>query len=595
MKKSLLILMAALTCLPLFAGGEQEPVDSGLKILDYYVNEEPQTLDAQQLIGAPDMLITNMFIEGLARFGQEEGKYVPGVAESWSYNEAENSYTFQLRDNSLWDNGTPVTGNDFVYAWRRAIDLRTPYSFLLTQYILGSDKYSAYTNETYLAEKDSDFAKLISPDATDVMKNMRTDRINNMSATELTEFQKIKDDLWNKEAGVAISGNSLKVELASPCPYFVGLTAFPVYFPMQETFVNTHPDDYTLEVEGLISNGPWKIVEWEHNAGYKLVKNENYWNRENIELDELNIRVVIDVETRTNLLKTGGLDGSAIQAKDLPDFQDLATLEQYGLQEMVNMSDFAVFYLEFNHKDNPVTENENIRKAFAYAMDRTAFVEKINIGDNPALAFIPTFFPGLDRSFREENSMEMFIDNQEVQASVYLKNGLKELNLNELPPQDMLIGTSDITRKIAEKFQADWAEIGITVNLVPLPWPERMNRLNSSDFGIFSGGWGPDYMDPMTYLDLFETGNGNNHGGYSNPEYDSYIQSSRLETNAAKRMEYLYKAEKHLIENMVMAPQYFRIAHWTYKNYLTGVVNRGAGPSTDFYWADIDMSAKLVC
>jgi oligopeptide transport system substrate-binding protein len=570
------------------------------KVLDYYSSAEPETLDAQQISGQPDMIIANMFIEGLMRFGKEEGKYEPGVAESYTFDEATNTYTFKLRKDAKWSDGKQVTADDFFFAWRLAMDEQTVYSFMLTQYIKGADAYAAVTQKSFLSEKDASFKALV-----DKAENEKDDakkkeinsqiakRIEAMTDAEKSEYQKIKDDLWSK-VGAKAEGDNLKVELVGPTPYFVGLTAFPVYYPMNKDFYEKHKADnsYGLEAAGLYSNGPWVVKEWNHKDSFKLVKNDNYWNKDNIKIDEMNIKVVDKVETRTNLLKTGKLDGSAIQAKDLPEFQDLATREQYHLQDMVDMPDYSVFYIDFNQFSNKYTMNKNIRKALTLAMDRNSFVEKINLGDRPALGVVPESFPGLNKSFREENGMELIKDNNKEEAKKYLAQGLKELGLKQLPAIDMVIVDGDIDQKVAVKFQQDWKEIGVTVNLVPVPWGEKLRRLKAGEFAMCADGWGPDYMDPMTFLDLFESSNGNNYGKYNNPEYDKLINDARVEKDPAKRMEMFYKAEKMLVDDAVIAPQYFRVAHWVFKDYLTGVVNRGAGPSTDFYWADIDMDAK---
>lgn len=582
---------------------EEKTAYNGPKVLDYYLADEPETLDCQAMSGAPDMLVANMFIEGLARFGKEEGKYIPGAAKAWNYDESSNTYTFDLRDDAKWQDGTPVTADDFIFAWKLALDNVDSYTFMLTDYIEGAAEYSALSRKAYLVEKDAEFKALVEKAKAEKDKDKKKelnsqigDRTGNLTEEEKAEFNQMKEELW-ANVGVKSESGKLSVTLKNPCAYFVGLTAFAVYYPMNEKFYNEHLNDpdngYTLEAGGLYANGPWKVEEWKHNEGFKLVKNENYWNKDNINIDEINIRIVNDISTRTNLLKTGELDGSAIQAADLKEFEDLATLNQYNLQPMVNRSDYTIFYLEFNHFSNSITQNANIRKAMAYALDRNSFVEKINLGDDPALGVIPNVFPGLDKSFREENGKEMFPDNQKDKAKEFLAKGLEELGMDELPPLDMLCGTSDITMKISQKFQEDWKEAGITVNLVPVTWGEKLKRLHNGDFGLCASGWGPDYMDPMTFLDLFETPNGNNHGKYSNPEYDKLIEAARAEKNAEKRMAYLYEAEKLLIDDMVVAPQYFRVAHWTYKKYLTGIINRGAGPSVDFYWADLDMEAKM--
>lgn len=582
MRKNILTLFIVFILIGgLFSGCKKENTASAKKIIHYYERNEPECLDAQKFTGSPEGIMTNMFLEGLTRYGKEEGEYIPGVAKSWSYNEEENSYTFILRENAKWDDGKAVVADDFFFAWRHAIDENAPYAFLFTDFIKGTKKYQSYTKEKFLTEKDG--------------KKADENRVKAMTDEELNQFNQKKEELWSK-VGLESEGNTLKVYLKVPAPFFVGLTAFWVYMPMNKDFYEEHSKtgDYGLEASGLYANGPWKITEWNHKDSLKYTRNENYWNKDNINIDEIHLKIVFDVETRTNLLKTGKLDGAAIQAKDLLDFEDLAVLDQYNLQELTDKPDFSCFYVEFNHFSNKYTSNVNIRKAMAYAMDRESFVEKINIGDAPAYGLIPETFPGLNKSFREENGMRLFDDNNNEKAKEYLAKGLKELGLDKLPPLEMLTGESDISKKIAEKFQADWADIGITVNLVPVPWGVRLKRQRAGDFALSSAGWGPDYPDPMTYLEVFETGNGNNHGKYSNKEYDNLLQAARNEKNAAKRMNYMYQAEKLLFDDMALVPQYYRTVHRAYKHYLTGAVERGLGPAIDFYWADIDMEAKAA-
>jgi oligopeptide transport system substrate-binding protein len=574
---------------------------TGPKVLDYVIGDEPQTLDAQQMIGAPDMFAINFFMEGLTRSGKEEGKYEPAVAKSWSFNEAANTYTFELNKDAKWSNGDPVTAADFFFGWRLALEDNTSYSFLIS-YIKGVQDYTGVTKKSFLIGKDAAFKALndqvkAEKDAAKLkdLKAQVSKRVETMTETEKAEYKKVKDELWAK-VGAKEKDGKLEIQLDSPVPFFYGLTSFPVFFPVNEKFYNEHKKagDYTLETSGLLSNGPWTMKEWKHKESFKLVKNENYWNKGNIKIDEVNLKVVNDVATRTNLLKTGKLDGAAIQATDLKDFEDTATLNQYSLQPLVNIPDYTVFYIDFNHFSNKVTQNVNIRKAMSLSMDRKTFVEKINLGDEQALAVIPSHFLGLSKSFREENGVALFQDNQKDKAKEYLAKGLQELGLKELPPMDMLIDTGDISMKIAQKFQEDWKQVGITINLVPVPWSEKMSRLQAGNFGLCADGWGPDYLDPLTYLELFQSENGNNYGKYNNPKYDELIEKARVEVDKTKRMGYFYDAEKILIEDMVVAPNYYRVAHWTYKNYLTGVVNRGIGANTDFYWADVDMNGKMA-
>jgi oligopeptide transport system substrate-binding protein len=200
---------------------------------------------------------------------------------------------------------------------------------------------------------------------------------------------------------------------------------------------------------------------------------------------------------------------------------------------------------------------------------------------------------GLKKPFREEAGKSLYKGSDLAKAKEFLKKGLEELKMDKLPTLDLLMDDDDIAKKHGEKMQADLKSVGIDVRLVPLPWGEKLTRLQNGEFAIMASGWGPDYLDPSTYLDLFETEGGNNYGQFSNPEFDKLVRAARTELDPAKRMGYFYQAEKILVDHMAVAPRYFRIAHYTPKDYLTGVVLRGSGASTDYYWADVDMVRKM--
>ncbi|MBC8060753.1 MAG: peptide ABC transporter substrate-binding protein [Clostridiaceae bacterium] len=572
--------------------------DQTPQVLNYYETDEPETLDAQQMTGQTDFQIANMFIESLTRFGKEEGQYEPGVATKWNLNAATNTYTFELRKDAKWSDGTAVTAKDFFFGWKLALDGQSQYGFMITDYIQGTQEYADLTNESFYAEKNAEFKALVASRTAEkdaekkkVIAAKVTDALKAMPEAIKKEFDTKKADLWSK-VGVKENNGNIEIKLSKVCTYFVGLTANAVYCPVNEKFYNDHKAEYTLEAKGLNSNGPWIVKDWKHKDSLTLEKNPNYWNKANIKIDTIKLKVVTDVATRTNLLKTGEIDGSAIQANDLKTFQDKAVLDQYKLQDLIDMPDYTVFYLEFNLFNNPVTSNKNIRKAMSLAMDRKGLVESVTQGDMAALSLIPDYFPGLDKSFREENGKTLIEDNQKDKAKEALKAGLAELKLTKLPAQDVLMDQSDIAKKQGEKLQADLKEIGIDINIIQVAWGDKLTRLKNGNFGICASGWGPDYMDVMTYLDLFESTNGNNHGKYNNPAFDKLIQDAKKEAEPKKRMAYLYDAEKMLMNDMVIAPKYFRILHRTFKDYLTGVVNRGAGPSIDFYWASVDMKMK---
>lgn len=575
---------------------------SEYKILDYYLWNEPETLDFHKMNFSYDLFLANTFMEGLVRFGKEDGKYEPGVAKTWNYEEDNMTWTFQLREDAKWKDGTPITAHDFEFGWKLAMDNQGVYTHFLTDYIDGASEYASLSKKTYLKEKDKDFKDLFEKAELEKDKYKReelmskiSDRISKMTNNELADYKKMKEELW-KNVGVKGEGNKFSVKLKINCPYFIGFTPFAVFYPVNEKFYNKHINNaintYCLEAGGLNSNGPWIVEEWKHNEGFKLVKNENYWNKENIKIDEINLIIIEDGSVSTDLLKIGAIDLLPINSKYINSYKDKRVNKLYNLKGVVESADYGFTYITLNQKYNKILKNENIRKALAYAMDRKTYCEKINPGDMYSLAIIPENFPGLEKSFREENGMALFEDNQKEMAKEYLKMGLKELGLEKLPPLEFVIESNNMTVSMAKKFQEDWSKVGIDINLITKSWTEKSKILESGDFDLCMSTWGPDYMDPMTYLEIFETNNEYNSGKYSNSEYDNLIKAARSEKNMEKRMKMLYKAEKHLIDNMALIPIFSKNKYWVHKKYLSGVVYRAVGPEPDFYWADIDMEEK---
>ncbi len=261
------------------------------QVVNYYTSTEPETLDAQQMTGAPDFQIENMFMEGLVRYSKDEGKYDPGVATKWSLDEATNTYTFELNKNAKWADGTAVTAKDFFFGWKLALDGQSPYGFMLTDYIVGAQDYADFTSESFYAAKNATFKALLdSRDAETDEAKLKTiaskisAALSAMPAADKTAFDAKKTDLWSKVGIKEVNGN-IEIKLSKSVPYFIGLTANSVYHPVNETFYKAHPKDYTLEAAGLNSNGPWVVKTWKHNDSFTLEKNPNYWNKDNIKID----------------------------------------------------------------------------------------------------------------------------------------------------------------------------------------------------------------------------------------------------------------------------------------------------------------------
>lgn len=504
--------------------------------LHLIIGDEPPGLDSSKSTDSISFLLLNNAEEGLMRIG-EGNKPVPGIAESFEASEDGTKYTFHLRD-AKWNDGTPVTAGDFEYAWKRALDPKTASEYA---YIM----YSVKGAEDYNTGKNTD------PNSVGVK---------------------------------ALDDKTLEVTLGSPAPYFVGLTAFATFYPLKKDFVEKQGEKYAAEAANLMFNGPFTISEWTHDQKVTLKKNPNYWDAANVKLDTITFDVVKDNSTAVNLYESGDIDSTGLARENV----DLYKADP----NFHTQNQLTLFYLNFNTKDKAFS-NANIRKAFSLSMDRTAYVNAIlNNGSTPATGLVPPGILGLKDEFRTENG-NLLQDNQTDQAKALLAQGLKELNLDKLPAIHFLSDDSDTAKKGAELLKETWRKnLGVDVVLDFVPFKERLKRTDEGKFQMAFSGWGADYNDPMTFMDLFVTGGGFNDTGWSNKDYDAAIQFGKTTADVEARMKKLEDAEKILMNDMPIAPVYFRGSAFVRKEYVKGIVEHPFGADADYKWAYIEGKNK---
>ncbi|MEC2247005.1 peptide ABC transporter substrate-binding protein, partial [Bacillus cereus] len=312
-----------------------------------YIAEIP-TMDVTKATDSESMNVMRNVFEGLYILG-EDNKVIPGVAKSYEMSEDKKTYTFHLRD-SKWSNGTPVTAADFVFSWKRAVNPNTAaeYAFLFFD-----------------------------------VRNAK--RINSK-------------ELPIDQLGVkAIDDKTLEVQLEQPVPYFINLTTFATFLPINEKYFESQGTQYGLEADQLVYNGAFTLNNWKHEQGFQLKKNSNYWDAKTVKLDEINFDIVKDKSTEINLYEAGQIDRVGLTGEFVdkyrknPDFRE--------------RSEVTVQFLRMNQK-NDVLKNKNARLAISQAMNKKAFVDTVlNNGSLPADGFIPTeFAKGSDgKDFRKEN------------------------------------------------------------------------------------------------------------------------------------------------------------------------------------------------
>jgi oligopeptide transport system substrate-binding protein len=532
MKKLLMCALIALTAVAVFAEGQRDAPAAAAqpKILNFNIGTEPPELDPQITTDTTSFMILNLTIEGLVRYDQNNALIAAG-ATSWTISPDGLVYTFTLRKGTKWSNGADVTSADYVYGIKRALDPATASQYA---YILYDIKNAEDVNAGKLPV----------------------------------------DQLGIK----AIGADKVEITLARPTAYFLSIMAFGTALPCNEAFFKANSTNYGAEAATLLYNGPYTIKEWKHEDRLILQKNPVYWNAAAIKLDGLQGYMIRDNATAKVKFFNKELDLIGVPGTDFKEYMDKG-------YKLADYSDGATFYLEFNTTD-PLMANANIRKAFSYAIDRTAYIRDVMKDHSQvALGYVVPILPGKGASFRAEVG-DLLKDNAPVEAKALLAKGLAEVGIAN-PKFTIIMDDGDVQRVRGAALQDMWRKnLGIEVEFQQMPFKARLQKMTDKDFQIVFAGWGPDYNDPMTFLDVFLTGGGNNHTYYASPAYDKLIQSAKNDPNPATRMATMYAAEKMLMADMPIAPIFFRMRTWTAQDGVTGVVRRAIGGDPDFYYAD---------
>jgi oligopeptide transport system substrate-binding protein len=514
--------------------GEETADEQVLNILE---TAEIPTMDTTQGTDAVAFQVMSEVFEGLYRLG-ENNQPVPGIAESHEISEDGLVYTFKLRD-AEWSNGTPVTAQDFVYSWQKAVD---PASASQYSFILGDIKNAS-----------------------------------KISAEEITDLN---------ELGVkALDEKTLEVTLEKPTPYFLSLTTFATFLPQNQEFRETQGENYALEDENLIYNGPFTLTEWEHEVGWVLEKNESYWDAETVQLEAINVKVVKDPATGAGLYETGKVDRVTLSAEFVDKYKANPDFRAYG--------EPVVFWFKYMQADGPLA-NVDIRKAISMAIDKQGLTDVIlNNGSVPAYYSVPADFvthPKTGEDFRAKYGD--FLETDVEKAQEHWKKGLEALGVDSLE-LNILSGDTEASTKSSEYFknQLETNLPGLTITLSNVPFKQRLELDEALDYQIQVAGWGPDYQDAMTFSDLWLTGGGHNASGYSNAEYDKLIQDAKttLAGDEVARFEAMQEAERILLEEDAgIGPLYQRGTAQLQKPYVKNVYVNSFGPDYSYKWASIE-------
>ena len=476
---------------------------------------EPNTIDPALNSAVDGAVMINHIFEGLYKWvddGSGNATLALGQAKEVTPNADKTVYTVKLRDDIKWSDGKDVVAADFVYAWQRLVDPNTAADYC------------------YMA---------------DIILN----------ANEIMAGEMDKSELGVK----AIDEKTLEITLHTACPYFEEIMAFPALMPIRSDIIEQYGDQWTFSPETYIGNGQYKMAEWSHNEFIKLVPSETYYD-----VDKLGPKVIkFALMDDTNAIYAAYRSGSLNFIQEVP-VDEIPGLLSSG--ELKVHPYLGTYYCCFNTSKAPF-DDVRVREAFSLVIDRNYIVENVTkTGQKPATAFVPSGIsdaPGAKDDFRAvggdymDVSAEKYQENCERARQLLAEAGYP--NGEGFPIVEYLYNTSDNHRLIGEALQNMWqTELGVTVNLVNQEWNTFLDTRKNGDCSIARNGWIADYNDPMSFLDMWLTGGGNNDAQYSNPDYDALIMQAKSTSDLAERMSLMHQAEDILMgQDVVHAAIYF--------------------------------------
>jgi oligopeptide transport system substrate-binding protein len=484
---------------------------------------EPSSLDLHTVTGQPEIRVVGALFEGLVIRGLKDPQVRPGVARSWEVSADAKTYTFHLRP-GRWSDGAPLTARDFVRSWRRFVDPLTGSEY--------SSLLKVVRNGTPIRQKE------LPPDSLGV------------SAPDDTTFV---------------------VSLEYPVGFFLDLCAFEPFFPVPLDTIVKYKDAWT-QPGHLVGNGPFALRTWKHNVEIKLSKNPWYWDSASVHQAEVIIKPVEDQMTGYNMFLGREVDWIF----NVPPSK-LETSK--GMPEYFSQPMYGTYYYIVNCK-NPGYDSRDLRKALSYAIDREKIVSRVMKGiPTVATGFVPPTpsYPGVTMNLYDT-----------AKAREYLtKSGFGP---GKQPPNlQILYNTTDTHRDIAQVIQQMWKQtLGLDAELVNYEWKVYLENTKNLNYrSVARASWIGDFADPISFLELYTSDNGNNRTGYRNPAYDKAIKDSWTIPDPAARLAKLKEAEVLLMEDMPVIPiYYYALTEMRAPNLQNALPN----PLGMYSWKDIHLA-----
>lgn len=521
------------------ASGDSTPAASGdataiftpktvdaAKTISLNAGMEPTGLNTLTSTYAIEFSLFNHMYENLVTLDDDDNT-VPGAAESWDYDEDTLTYTFHLRKDGVWTNGDPVTAKDFEFAWSQALnpDVASDYAYFL-YFIKNAEKY--FNGEV----------------------------------------------AWDEVGVKVVDDYTLEVTMEQPTPYALFLFSFSTLAPINQRFYEAVGADlYSTEAQYFCTNGPFALTEWSHNDKIVMQKNDAWHGAADVEVEEIDWKIITDANAALSSFLAGDLDMVGLGTGELIKQAEAAgaTIQSY--------TEGTSFYIYFNNNDQYLS-NVNLRRALFNAIDEQKEIDTVWQNDNePMTSFTAPSVSATDGTSFAGKVGELYAPSRDQEkAKEYLATALSELGctVDELSAH-LSIDCGDSATSIAEAsfYQEQWRQVlGIEVTVNSMITKQGSQNRKTGNYVMSITGWGPDYNDPNTFLDLWVTDGGNNQTGFSNERYDELIDLAAKETDLEKRESYFIECEQIIADQLPIGPAFWRAPSYACSDKIKGGMHR---------------------
>ena len=504
------------------------------QVINVATTQDPASLDTAKSADDSTNTVVQETQEGLVRL--ENKKLVAAGAEKWETSKDGLEWTFHLRDYS-WSDGKKVTAENYVYAVKRLFEpvIACPNAGIF--YIIkGGEAYNTSKGKA--------------------------------------------EDIGVK----AVDEKTVVFTLNTPTPYFLQLMNFANLLPLRQDIVEKAGNSYGTDFKAVVYSGPFVIEQWVKGSKIILKKNQKYWDAKSVKLDTVNINLIPEEATRQQMF-----DG-----KSLDIIQNVKQEYSLKLKDKIDKGEITaiignyprVGYIAFNNKDtNKIFTNTKVRLAFSLSLDREGYVKNVAKKDKAAYGLVPYGLNNGDKIFREAVLVEPLKGVPAQEPKELLKQGLKELGLDPTKQVEVTFlqkNANADTRVIGEFYQSQWEKnLGVKVKIDTASDGATFNTMiMKGTYQIAQTGWGADYNDPMTFMGLFITGDGNNSAFFSDSKYDELVKKASIEADMNKRLDMFKQAEKILIADKAgIAPLTYNVASNYLQSYVKGLDIEAGGPA----------------